>query len=429
MPAATATSDPMLDALLERRATVETKIEAVKATALDQNRDLTPSDLESLETYNTSLRSLDEQIAAVSNTAVMAEDIAARVAALSPGNGAPAAHRSAGELMWDVLHQGQDVQARNRYASAVRRTASTRAAEHMGTDSALTTPVAGGFGGLIVSQNVGPLIDLTPSSRPLLTALGMQSVPSAEFRRPRIVDPNLTSGVGPQGLQKSELVSKAFEVKSDPVEFQTIGGYLNVSQQVLRYTPSGLDIIVSQLLKRLARAAENAAVAELDKTTAVVPLAPDADGAAVRQAIFDASALVYANTGALATWIAMGPAGWARLGGLVDLANRPLFPLGPGVNADGSTNPSTFNIAGLGLQAVVTPAITDDEFRVGNNIGLEAYWSPYPVLEAVEPSVLGRQVAVAADLGFYTPPTTEAGTDPETDPAAYESVVRIGAAA
>lgn len=423
------TSDPMLDSLLERRKVIENKITATKTAALDQQRDLTDTDVEALGTHNQSLRDLDKQIAAVSQTAEMAEDIAARVAALSPGNGTPALHRSAGELMWDVLHQGQDVNARNRYASAIRRTASTRAAEHMGTDSAKTVQVAGGFGGLVVADVVGPIIDLTPSSRPLLTALGVQTVPSAEFRRPRIVDPNFTTGVAVQGLQKEELASKAFEVRSDPVEFSTIGGYLNVSQQVLRYTPSGLDIVIRQLLKRLANASEAAAVAEIDKTTAVVPLAPDADGAAVRQAIFDASALVYANTGSLATWIAMGPAGWARLGGLVDLANRPLFPMGNAVNANGSTDPSTFTIAGMGLQAVVTPAITDDEFRVGNGVGLEAYWAPYPTLEAVEPSVLGRQVAVAADLGFYSPPTAEATTGEDAQPAKYEAVVRIGAAA
>lgn len=420
------TNDPMLDSLLERRKAVETKITATKTAALDQQRDLTETDIEAISKHNQSLRDLDKQIATVSQTAEMAEDIAARVAALSPGNGTPAVHRSAGELLWDALHQREDVNARNRYASAVRRGASTRAAEHMGTDASKTVQVAGGFGGLIVSQVVGPIIDLQPAARPLLTALGMQTVPSAEFRRPRLVDPNFTTGVGPQGLQKEELPSKAFDVKSDPVDFETIGGYLNVSQQVLRYTPNGLDIVISQLLKRLGNAAEAAAVAKIDQTTAVIPIANDADGAAIRQAIFDASALVYANTGALATWIAMGPQGWARLGGLVDLANRPLFPMSNGVNANGSANPSTFEIAGMGLQAVVTPAIKDADFRVGNGVGLEAYWAPYPTLEAVEPSVLGRQVAVAADLGFYTPPTTEATTGDTPTPAKYEAVVRIG---
>lgn len=420
------TNDPMLDALLERRKTVETKIQALKTTALEQNRDLTPSDLESLDTYNASLRDLDGQIDRVSQTAEMAEDIAARVAVLSPGNGTPASHRSAGELLWDVLHQ-QDPNARNRYASAVRR--SDRAAEHMGTDASKTVQVAGGFGGLIVSDVVGPIIDLQPATRPLLTALGTQTVPSAEFRRPRLVDPNFTTGVGPQGLQKEELPSKAFDVKSDPVEFETIGGYLNVSQQVLRYTPNGLDIVVSQLLKRLANAAETAAAAQIDANAVTLPIADDADGAAIRQAIFDASAMVYAATGSLATWVAMGPQGWARLGGLVDLANRPLFPMSNGVNANGSANPSTFEIAGMGLQAVVTPAIKDADFRVGNGVGLEAYWAPYPTLEAVEPSVLGRQVAVAADLGFYSPPTTEAGADPVANPAKHEAIVHIGGTA
>jgi hypothetical protein len=73
------------------------------------------------------------------------------------------------------------------------------------------------------------------------------------------------------------------------------------------------------------------------------------------------------------TWIAMGPLGWARLGGLTDLAQRPLFPFGNAVNANGTSNPGTFEIAGLGLTAVVTPGITTGDYYVGNELGIEAY--------------------------------------------------------
>jgi len=56
-----------------------------------------------------------------------------------------------------------------------------------------------------------------------------------------------------------------------------------------------------------------------------------------------------------------------------------------------------------GLQAVVTPAITGDGFFVGGPAAIEGYIYRYPVLEAVEPSVLGRQVAVAVEAGTYKP--------------------------
>lgn len=64
---------------------------------------------------------------------------------------------------------------------------------------------------------------------------------------------------------------------------------------------------------------------------------------------------------------------------------------------------TSFSQTVAGLQAVVTPSITDDTFYVGGGNAIEGYLYRYPVLEAVEPSVLGRQVAVAASLAFYKP--------------------------
>jgi hypothetical protein len=124
------------------------------------------------------------------------------------------------------------------------------------------------------------------------------------------------------------------------------------------------------------------------------------------------------------TWIAVGPLGWARLGALTDLAGRPIFPSLNPVNAVG-----TADIAGdlqiAGIRTIVTAGITDEDIFMGNGIGLELYSYRYPLLSATEPSLLGRQLAVAASLGSYKPPTTEAGPG-NVPPAAYEAIVKIG---
>ena len=113
---------------------------------------------------------------------------------------------------------------------------------------------------------------------------------------------------------------------------------------------------------------------------------------------------MYDATGSPATWIAMGPQGWARLGSLVDLAGRPLLPSIGAANAIGTAGADNFTISSVaGLRSVVTPGITDDTFWVGNGMVLEGYIFRFPVLEAVEPSVLGRQVAVAAATAGYRP--------------------------
>lgn len=416
------TTDPMVERLLSERATTEAKGEGLKTFAIEQNRDLTAEELQAITTYSERIRAIDAQLDVVGQNNELTEERAAMIARTNPGaNVTGHEYRSAGEMLWDVIHN-RDKDAAARLAQVQRR-----AAQHMGTKAEQTVATAGGFGGLIASPITGPIIDLRPKGRPWLSLVGARPAPSSmTFMRPRIVDPNFDTGVGEQPLQKQELVSQKFDVLADPLQLNTVGGYLNISRQAEEFIPSSLDIVVNQLLNRLASATERALYTEVNRTTAEITLAVDAPADDVRQAIFDAAALVFENTGSLPEWIAMGPAGWARLGGLTDLALRPLFPFTNAVNAMGTSSPGTFEIAGLGLTGVVTPAIPNGDFFVGNELGIEAYEYRYPTLEAIEPSLLGRQVAVASSLVFYRPTTTEAG--PGGTPAALgDGVVRISA--
>jgi HK97 family phage major capsid protein len=411
--------DVMTKRLLDERAATEQKMAGIETVAVEQKRDLTEADIKSLQTYRDRIKSLDAQLEETTQNIALAAATRERVEQYSGEVINGHSYRSAGELLWDVLHQN-DRDARNRYAAVQQR-----AAQHMGTKAELTVATAGGFGGLIVSPVTGPVIDLRPKGRPFLSLIGARPSPdSMSFMRPRLVDPNFATGVDVQAKEKQELASQAFNIVADPLQLTTVGGYLNVSQQAIAFVAGALDIVIGQLLARVAAKSEAALVTEVAKTTAKVTLAASAPADDVRQAIFDASALVFTNTGALAEWIAMGPVGWARLGGLTDLALRPLFPMDAPVNAMGTASPGTFTIAGLGLTAVVTPAITDGTFYVGNSYGIEAYEYSYPVLEAVEPSLLGRQVAVATSNVFYRPTTKEAGAG-GTPPAEGNGVVKI----
>lgn len=413
--------DPMVEKLMNERGETLSKIQGLKTFAIDKSRDLTAEELESITTYNQRIKSIDSQLEVVTENNLQSEAVQARIALASPGtNVSGHQYRTAGELLWDVIHN------REREAGARLDAVQRRAAQHMGTEAAKTVAVAGGFGGLITSPITGPVIDLFPKGRPWLSLIGVRSAPSSmTFMRPRIVDPNFETGVASQALQKQELASQKFDVVADPLQLQTLGGYLNLSRQAESFIPSALDLVVNQLLKRLAAKTENALATEVAKTASHITLAADAAADDVRQAIFDAAALVFEETGALPEWIAMGPTGWARLGGLTDLALRPLFPFGQAVNANGTSSPGTFTIAGLGLTAVVTPGITTGDFFVGNELGVEAYEYVYPTLEAIEPSLLGRQVAVASSLVLYRP-TTKESPDGGVTPAQGNGVVRIG---
>lgn len=393
---------PQPDAVTQRylteRESLVARSTAIKEASLDQDRDLSDQDRTALANYRDRIKELDDLIDLAADDYTLSSEVAQRIASMGASQYAPVNYRTAGEVVHDLIHQG-DPEARRRYTSVTKR-----AAEHMGTSSELTTPVAGGLGSLSITPVTGPVVDLKPKTRPLISALGVRPVPSGySFIRPRIVDPNFQTGVGIQDLQKEELASQHFDVKGDTLTLDTYGGYLNVSQQVLSFTPGALDVIVSQLSARLAYRTEAAAAAALQAASATVDPVDMTDGAAVRAAIYAAASKVYASTGHMAEWVVMGPEGWAALGSLVDLANRPLFPtIGPS-NADGVASPGSFQLSGFGLNGIVTPVINDGAFYVGNSSSLEAYEYRYPMLEAVEPSVLGRQIAVAASLAFYSP--------------------------
>lgn len=423
-------ADAISSKLIQERQELVHRAKGVEQNAFeDSQRDLTDAERTSLVNFQTRIKAIDEQLAITTYDYSLREDTAANIARytgnvpIAPGG---YQYRTAGECLWDVLHQGSDRDARERFQSVMR--AQTRAAEHMGTTAEATVPVAGGMPGLVIRPVQGPVIDLAWGGMPMFQALN--PVPATNplgWSRPRIVDPFLDTAAGPQAgsLEKAELPSKHFDVKAENVDLTTLGNYLNISIQLETFVAGSLDIIVGQLNRRLSRGLEKAAVAELAKATKKITLAADADAAAVLQAIYDAAAAVFTATNALPTWLAMGPLGWARMGGVSDLAGRPLFPTLSPVNSPGSRSADSFAGDVAGIRTVITPGITDTTMYMGNGIGIEAAVYRFPMLQAIEPSVMGRQVAVAASYGFYRPPTTEEVTGGTPSPALYEAVVKI----
>lgn len=399
--------DQLFRTLTDERLQKEQLIRNYADAAATEARDLTESEQETMGHARSRIGSIDKQLDLLADDLVMADSVRDKLRMVGSANAgfAEASYRSAGELLWDVLHQ-TDADARSRYGRAMKR-----AAEHMGTDKTKTVPVAGDLGGLIPSGPVvGPIIDPYPGGMPFATALGLTTSPdSMHWVRPRINDPAFVTGVGQQGtagtlgFEKAELPSKAFDVVGDLIALTTIGTYLNISQQLLSFVASALDTIVGHLNKRVANAVDAGLIAEMSKSTGKIALAANADAAAILKAFYDASAAVFTATGDLASWVVMGPTGFARIGSLVDLAGRPLFPtLGPS-NAPGTANAATFMGTVAGLRVIVTPGIADATFWVGNGMVMEGALYRYPVMEAVEPSVLGRQVAIAVSYAGYRP--------------------------
>jgi hypothetical protein len=419
--------DAISERLIAERDDVQNRANGVKRVAMDQNRDLNDNDRELLTQYRSRITAIDEQLKVTTDDYAMDETIASNLARFNGGRSIrsenPWVKSTPGQVLWDYLHRGTDEDANSRIQSFARY---TRAAQHMGTTAENTVAVAGGFGGVLVSQVQGPIIDLNWQGMPFVTALGFTDLPTANtFMRPRLIDPDFDTAAGPQagGKEKAELPSKKWDIVADPIGLAGVGNYINLSIQAETMVPGALDIVVNQLNRRTTRGIEKTAVAKLTGTSKVI--AGGSTAVEIQAAFAAAYVAVWESTGNPPTWIAYGPQGAGLLMGLTDLAGRPLFPsLGP-VNAPGSQATATGNGGSInGMSPVLTPAITDASFYVGNSLGLEVYVHRLPLLQAVEPSILGRQLAAAALVGTYQAPTTEA--DPSGTPAAaYEGIVKI----
>jgi HK97 family phage major capsid protein len=423
-PVAGGAGDAMLEKLVSEREACLARVSAVAAAAEESNRDLSDQDEDVIKRAQERISRLDAQIDLLSFDSAISDRAAdaLRRNNVTVPRDPQTQYRSAGAALWDMLHLdaggSEGKEARQRFDREMNR-----AAQHMGVDAANTVPVAGGLGALVVRPVVGPVIDPTPAGRPFLNLLGVQPMDSPMgFSRPRISDPNIDqapdvqgAGTANVGKEKAELVSRAFDIKLDPVETQTVGEYLNVSEK-LRALPIGAwNIILARFTKRRARKTERYALAEVRESTTAVDLAADADADAIYDAIWAAALAVFQKTGELPQWITAGPTGWARLGALRDAAGRPLFPTlasGASVNSMGRMDAGSFQANGpAGLPMAVSYAIPDGAFILGNDASLEVYEYAYPMLEAVEPSVMGRQVAVASELASYRPATDNmAGT-------------------
>lgn len=398
----------MADALLENlQAEFESRrslISQITNTAAEQGRGLSDQDRQTVEQAKERMASLSKDIELLSDQIELSEASQRALQQANRSESDPSAYESAGALIRDRLDAAVDTGARDRYLKTLRR-----AAQHMGTTSGNTVPTAGGMPGLIVTPNRGPVIDLSPKGRPLLAALGVTaSTDPLSFRRPKLVDSNFTSGVGVQAKEKAELASGAFNIDADTVNLSTIGGYLNISAQLQALPIGALDISYNQLRRRVENATEVAAVTSLlTGANDDITLAAGATPASFLAAVYDASAAVYAATGELATFIAMGPEGWARLGSMVDGDDRPYFPTLGAANAAGTASASSFGGSSIaGLQPIVTHGLSGanaGSFVVGNSLALEAYEYRFPLFQSNEPSVLGTQIAVAVAFGSYRP--------------------------
>lgn len=258
--------------------------------------------------------------------------------------------------------------------------------------------------GILPEPIVGPVINLINASRPLVTSFGVKplgGIPGKTFSRPIITQ---HTKVGVQTAEKTELPSQALKVDSLEFPKSTFGGVVNVSRQDIDWTsPSAWEILTRDLADQYSLATEAAtATAFATGVTQSVTLGGDTlkDWAT---GLYSAAARAYAGSSRMPDTIWCSVDMWAVMGAVCDTARLMLPPRADGNG--GQQDITSFSGDVFNAPRIVAPALPEMTIVVGNRSLFEYYEVQLGLLQAIEPSILGVELAYGgyAASGFLEP--------------------------
>jgi HK97 family phage prohead protease len=259
--------------------------------------------------------------------------------------------------------------------------------------------------GILPTPIVSPVYDSLNPIRPFVTAIGARAMPAggATFRRPVItVRPVATQQ--PTG-QLNTLDPSTVTVANNNVSKLTFGTYVTLSEQDIDWSdPDSLAIVLNQLAIAYGQATDNYAVdtmvSGVSQTETIVDLSSSADWI---EAIYGAAYQISNSSNYLPTHFFCAPVTWAKLGMIVDDANRPLFPSVAPYNAFGVQTANSWNGNPLGLSLVVDKNMAGSTGAGGLNgvvghaagpaAGFEFYEQQKGAISVDVPATLGRTIA------------------------------------
>lgn len=390
----TLTGTRRLEWLRRQRDNVASEVEALTNKAIDDDRDLTDAEQNSCEVRRSRLESLDNEISIevdLCERSQRYEELSDRVS-LPPSpssqrddqghtverSAPPVEYETPGEYLVDFLTRSEDANSARRFDQFWRAAPHQLVADNPGI---VPTPI------------MGPLWNTINSRRPAIEATTKRPMPSAgrQFTRPHVTQHTL---VDVQATEKTALTARQMKIDPLTVTKTTYGGYVNLSFQDRDWTdPAIMNILVGDLAAMYAQATDKAfCTAFPGLITQTAPLATN-DGAGWLGAIYAACGLVYAADNALPDTIWVSTDVWGGLGALVDGSGRPLFPtVGPN-NALGSIQPQTLGGSVAGMRLVVDANFPAKTCIIGDSSAVEFYEQVGGQVSAVEPSVLGTNIA------------------------------------
>ena len=389
-----------LTRLREERASQIQFADELLARVDADGRDLVDAERANLNTTRDRVRELDDQIAPLAEYEALRGDHETAMAPYRGPQERPVArpatddrqYRSAGAFVVDymaargLLSDGRgsrlpadpQAQARVQYALANQTTADTP--------------------GLLPEPIIGTVVNLIDASRPFITSIGggrpMGGIPGKTFGRPRITQ---HTQVGVQAAEKTELPTRKMIIGEIPFTKATYGGAVDVSRQDIDWTsPSAWDILVRDLADQYAIETENAAadhfVTTADDVNAATPVATN-DLQGWSEALYTAAGLVYASSKRLPDRVWVSVDVWGKLGPVIDLQLLSQ-------RSAGASNFDTFAGNLFTVPRIVVPSFPPGTAIVGASTAYEVYEEAIGLLTAVEPSLLGVEVAYGGYIAF-----------------------------
>lgn len=255
--------------------------------------------------------------------------------------------------------------------------------------------------GLLPVPIIGTILNDLDGARPFVASVGIKplnGIPGKTWNRPYI---SQHTQVAEQAAEKAELVSRELKIDSIPFTKKTFGGWLNISRQEIDWTdPAAWNAIVADLQTEYGLSTEDWAALQFAggvTQTETVALADRDKVTAWVRALYKAAVKGATGNGTKRAnslrlpdhiWTSMDM--WADLGTM--LTNQAL-QVPNTVSGASTARPGAFSGDILDVPRTMVPGLTAGTVIVGRSNMFEYYEERIGLLQAIEPKVLGVEVA------------------------------------
>jgi HK97 family phage major capsid protein len=380
------------------------EVETITNRAVDDDRDLSDAEQRTCEARRSRITELESELEVEADLAQRSASYQGLVAHIGPAQDQPMrgqlverqntqqldvpTYNSAGAYLVDFLTRSEDPEAAKRFGRYLER-----AVQHQTTAQ---NP------GVLPVPILGPVFTEQAARRPAIESATLRPLPGTgkTFQRPKISQYTLA---GVQATEKTELASRPMLIDPITVTKGTYGGVVNLSWQDRDWTdPSILDLIVADLAASYANATDAAFVTYFLSTVTQAEALVTPDSKGLLGAIFAATGTIFSQTNTMPDTLWVAPDVWGSLGSMVDTTGRQLFATVNPVNGLGTISPTSMTGSLAGYKLAIDKNLPSGTAVLGDSTYVEVYETVGGQVSAIEPSVLGTQIAFYGYIAWLT---------------------------